>query len=97
MLGPIEQLFKNIGSEKACEDPVAKAITDYLSSLLSPEGIRQILPNFAMEKIISQSVHDKYRNPPAHCRYLTYETAAETRDYTNKNIERIYSWLKSGL
>lgn len=97
MLGPIEYLFKNIGSEKDSEDPVAQAITAYFTTRLNPEGIQQVLQAYAMEDIISQSVRDKYRNPPAHCKYLPYETAAEARDYTNKSIERIYGWLKPGF
>jgi hypothetical protein len=97
MLGPIEYLFKSIGSEKDPADPLAQAITDYLQSRLNPEGATQVFQNFAMEDIISQSVRDKYRNPPAHCKYLPYETATEARDYTIDSIERIASWLKPGL
>ena len=37
---------------------------------------------------------EKYRNPPAHTKYLPYETACECREYVIENLTKFVSMLK---
>ncbi len=92
MLGPMEYLFRNIGSEYTSDDEVATIIINELGSILN-SGWEQAVQANIPETLISKSVRDKYRNPPAHCKYLSYDIACECRTYTTDALMTIHSWV----
>lgn len=82
MLGDLEKLFISIGSAYDINDKIAVLIKDAVNGLLTETGQQMILAEHYLEDALSGENRSKYRNPPAHCRYLTYDVACECRDFT---------------
>ena len=92
MLGPIEHFFKAIGRNYKEKEPVAMLIKGFYKDYLAKEAYEAAINKHGVEQIIKKSIRDKFRNPPAHCKYLPYETACECREYVNDSIETLFLW-----
>lgn len=96
MLGPIEYFLNSMSnrvSTQECNKPVLNYLKSKLTDLLTDEGIRAI-ENDELGSLITASVRDKYRNPPAHAQYLHINTAVECRKYVFDCLMKIDSWIK---
>ena len=92
MLGSIELLFKHISRACDSNEPVASVIQDHFRRNLTETAFEEAIIDRGIANIVKKSVRNKYRNPPAHCKYLPYETACECRDYTNEKLEELFDW-----
>lgn len=81
MLGEMEYFFRNIGSERIPDDALAEELTEQLRLMLAEDVSAEDLIDLIENGIIKREIRDKYRNPPAHTRYLPYQTARECRDF----------------
>ena len=81
MLGELEYFFQNIGSSFNSEDSLAVLVRNKLSGLIDSSIVLDELITMIEDEIIKKEIRDKYRNPPAHTKYLPYETACECRDH----------------
>lgn len=58
------------------------------SELLNDKGIEEVRAgNYA--DIISWEIREKFRNPPAHTRYVGITTALECREYVENTIKKL--------
>lgn len=48
-----------------------------------------------LAKIISDEVRDRFRNPPAHTRFLPLDVAKECREHVEHSLSSLQRWLKS--
>ena len=81
MLGELEYFFQNIGISFDSNDNLAVLVRNKLSELMDNNIDIDDLIAMIENEIIKKEIRDKYRNPPAHTKYLPYETACECRDY----------------
>ena len=79
LLGEMNYFFGNIGSYKWDDDTLASLILKQLKDVLNENGIEAI-NNHYFEDITKKETRDKYRNPPAHTKYQSYDIACEARE-----------------
>lgn len=95
MLGEMEFLFRNIGSGITDGDMLAQSFRRGISSLLVEGTDLDEFVYFLEKDVVNKDVREKYRNPPAHTRYLPYKTACECRDYFYQLMQQFQSLLRS--
>ena len=93
MLGVLNRFFRAIGSEYDATDPLGTLIRENLGTVLNSYGIEQFDNGF-FEAVTNRDTINKYRNPPAHTRYLPYEIACECREVFRKTILQLNDMLK---
>lgn len=93
MLGVLDHFFKAIGSEYEESDSLATLIRNHLGDILNSYGEEKFEENF-FEDITNDSTRNKFRNPPAHTRYLPYSVACECREVFRKTILQLGDMLK---
>lgn len=93
MLGVLDHFFKAIGSEYEEDDSLATLIRNHLGDVLNSYGEEKFAENF-FEDITNDSTRNKFRNPPAHTRYLPYSVACECREVFRKTILQMGDMLK---
>lgn len=81
MLGELEYFFQNIGSSFDPDDDLAVLVRNRLSEYIDSDVVLDEFITMIEDEIIKKDIRDKYRNPPAHTKYLPYEIACECRDY----------------
>ena len=69
-------------------------IRAYIDMYLTEEG-KKALSNGAIASMVAPRIRNKYRNPPAHTRYVRLEVALECREFVNKNLVLLDSYVKS--
>lgn len=76
-------------SKRHNEDVISIRCMDILESeLLNDKGIEEVRAgNYA--DIISWEIREKFRNPPAHTRYVGITTALECREYVENTIKKL--------
>lgn len=94
MLGEMEYLFRNIGSGITDGDLLAQTFRRGISSLLAENTDLNEFVAFLEKDVVNKDIRDKYRNPPAHTRYLPYKTACECRDYFYQLMQQFQSLLR---
>ncbi len=94
MLGGMEFLFRNIGSKFSEYDILAKNIRGAMSEMLDDETDIDDFIRFMEHRVVNKNTRDKYRNPPAHSKYLPYATACECREYFYKIMLKFHSNLR---
>lgn len=85
MIGVLDHFFRAIGSQFEEGDSLASLIKNNLNTILSSYGLEKFEEGF-FEGITNEESRNKYRNPPAHTRYLQYSIACECRDIFRKTI-----------
>lgn len=95
MLGEMEYLFRNIGSGVTDGDLLAQSFRRGIGSLLVEGTDLDEFVAFLEKDVVNKEIRDKYRNPPAHTRYLPYKTACECRDYFYQLMQHFQSLLRS--
>ena len=85
MIGVLDHFFRAIGSQFDASDSLAVIIKNNLGAVLNAYGLEQFDQGF-FEGITNDSRRNKYRNPPAHTRYLQYSVACECRDVFRETV-----------
>ena len=93
MLGDLEKLFVNIGSQYDNNDEIAIMIRGCIEHNLTDIGKKMLFENYYLEEALSVDKRTKYRNPPAHCKYLPYDVACECREYTCELLYTIGTFI----
>lgn len=93
MLGVLDFFFRAIGSGYDQVDSLGILIRDKLGEVLNSYGLEKFNEGF-FETITNDDTRNKYRNLPAHTRYLPYETACECREVFRKTILQLSDMLK---
>lgn len=94
MLGVMDHFFRAIGSDYDSNDTLADSIINHLGDILTTEGINKFHSGF-FEAITGEGTRNKYRNPPAHTRYLPYRAAFECRELFRETILQFEHIFKS--
>ena len=94
MLGVLDHFLRNIGSEYDMADGLATLVRKQLPIVLNSYGLEKFEDGF-FEEMTKDEIRNKFRNPPAHTKYLPYETACECREMFRKSILQIGDMLKS--
>ncbi len=94
MLGDLEKMFTNIGSHYDSDDSIATLIRDKTEDLLNDFGKEMIFNQHYLENALSGDNRTKYRNPPAHCKYLTYDVAVECRKFSCDLLYELSTFMK---
>lgn len=93
MLGVLDHFFKAIGSEYEESDSLATLIRSHLGDVLNSYGEEKFEENL-FEDITNDSTRNKFRNPPAHTKYLPYSVACECREVFRKTMLQMGDMLK---
>ena len=88
MLAELNNIFTCIGSKYDEMDNIATVIRDNLSTILNEHGIDKFNSGI-FENITGREIRDKYRNPPAHTKYLEYSVVEECRNVVKKFLIEI--------
>lgn len=94
MLGELRRWFKGIKESDIPKDTLYKKLRKNLSNLLVDDESIDYFIEFLEKDLLSEEITNKYRNPPAHTRYLSYETACECREYVIEKLTKLLSFLK---
>ena len=94
MLGEMEYFFRNIGSGIIEGDTLSQDIRSAIKRLLVNETDLDYFILFLENNVVNKNNRDKYRNPPAHTKYLPYKTACECRDYFYQSMQQLNVMLK---
>ena len=60
---------------------------------LTPDGM-QALKSGEFVSPIGEDVRERYRNPPAHTRFIPLSIAQESRKHVNRSIQCYSEWIK---
>lgn len=93
MLGVLDHFFQAIGSDYDTTDALGTLIRDHLEDVLYPDGILEFENGF-FETITNDTTRNKFRNPPAHTRYLSYEIACECREVFRETILQMCDMIR---
>jgi len=98
MLGPLEQFFKNLSRVSRRPSEPDSALTSLLYNaitplLSNPDGITA-LDNGYFNRMIRYEIRNKFRNPPAHTKYLHIEVAKECKKYVDLHLQKLFSWIR---
>ena len=92
VLGSMWYLFTNI-STKRSEDAVSFRIMELLKTIVNENGFIA-LRNGRLADLICSDVRERFRNPPAHTKYVHKETALECKEYVERTIWELHSYLR---
>lgn len=100
-LGSLHRFLRRFNSAKFKPDDYTeqgKTLYQFIESvfcdyILNEKGM-ECLHNQKIADIVKDKIVQKYRNPPAHTRYVKVETAYECRHYVEENIKTISSFLR---
>ena len=95
-LGTLLYLIKNICIKEASPyqigDKTGRFIFSEVTKLLTNQG-KEALNSGELADLISDEKRERYRNPPAHTRYLPYSIACECRVYVMSSIYKLSDWF----
>ena len=95
-LGVLDYFFKNIIVESNTSynigDKTAEFLFNKVITLLTDKGKTALLSG-EMRTLISREKRERYRNPPAHTRYLPYSVACECREFVIESLSKLSEWL----
>jgi len=99
MLGELEKFFSNLspasGGRGRPDSTLTTLLYNTISQLLSdPDGV-DALNNGEFTKMVRYDVRNKFRNPPAHTKYLHIEVAKECKKYVDEHLKKLFAWVKS--
>lgn len=76
------------------KDVLSKYLKDKIKVFLKESQDLDKLIKYLNSTLLLKGNREKYRNPPAHTKYLPYETACECREYVIENLTKFVSMLK---
>lgn len=89
-LGTVMYILVGIKRYETME--IGKLLFPKLTDLLTAEGLKAFHDKSLINVISTKNV-DRFRNPPAHTKYLEYATAVECREFVFENIPKLKSWF----
>ena len=92
MLGVLNYFFRVLGSEYDSKDPLAVMLKNELGKVLSTAGISKFKEGF-FEQVTNDEARKKFSNPSANLKYMSYETASESRKTFRKIILQLGDFL----
>ena len=92
MIGVLDHFFRAIGSQAEENDSLASLIKSNLNTILNAHGMEKFNEGF-FEGITNEEQRNKYRNPPAHTRYLQYSVACKCREIFRDTILELRKML----
>jgi len=93
-LGPMNILLGKLSRVGNGEDATYRALLrSALIPLLTEEGVRALDAKH-LASLIGNDVRERYRNPPAHTRFLSVRVAAECREYVDDSLEKLARWIR---
>ena len=90
-LGSMEYFINNM-SKNYVDDELSKTIYKTLGEILNKEGLGA-LKSGEMAEIVGYKNRNKYRNPPAHTKFLNYEIACEAREFIIKEMINLSDYI----
>jgi hypothetical protein len=93
MLGELEAWLGRIGRapDSPEEAPIRDLLRQALLPSLTPEGLRA-LDAGQMGALIAQGPRERYRNPPAHTRFVPLKVAHDCKAYVDRALEQLSTW-----
>jgi len=95
MLGGLESFFRKIDGVKLVGDTLASDIRNSIRKLLSAGTSIDAFVSFIKKDVVNKDLRNKYRNPPAHGKYVTYQTACKCREDVYQLLQKLQEMLKS--
>ena len=96
-LGPVYAILEILRDKKFRktnpDHHMAQIIKTYIGKYLSNDG-EKALNDGSLAEMVEPKIREKYRNPPAHTRYVRLEIALECKEYVEKNLILLDSCLK---
>ena len=89
-LGPLLHLFELL---RSTDDEMTRVILSIMRPLLNENG-NIALDTGLLSQMISEEKREKFRNPPAHTRYLPLSVALECREYVVDSLIQLNEWVK---
>ena len=99
MLGPLEYLFRIM--QESCSYRAPNYVDYKLARLVyggiaaqfgGPEG-QQALSSGRLRSIIRAENRERFRNPPAHTKYLHIEVARECKRFVDESLCQLFAWV----
>ena len=90
-LGALELILAKISQATGSDINIKSLLRSSLFPALSTEGI-EALNSGELARLLDQSAREKFRNPPAHSRYLHLSTARECKAYVENVLNRLVSF-----
>lgn len=91
-LGSLRIFLGKIRHPAGFDEVIARVARTRIEPYLTPEGLAA-LEGKKMESIIEQAVLDRYRNPPAHTRFVGFEVATECKSYVENVLADMRGWF----
>lgn len=92
MFGNLRALIRNIKDT----DKLANKLREEFYKVLTDEG-RNAFESGLIDEWYSKENADKYRNPPAHAKYLHFEMVESCKIYVETEILNMGKWIRRGL
>jgi hypothetical protein len=87
-LGALELVLAKISQATGTDSNIKSLLRSSLFPALSTEGI-EALNSGELARLLDGSAREKFRNPPAHSRYLHLSTARECKAYVENALNRL--------
>lgn len=94
MLANFSYLFRNIKASVFSNFSETKEVKSIIISLLTEEGEKALSGNF-FENFLDEHKINRFRNPPAHGKPLSLETALLSRSFVLKNLKQFIFYFKA--
>lgn len=94
MMGAICALFERMKVKRYrnnIHERMRESIDMYLSQILSDEGNKN---REAIQRIFASKNRERFRNPPAHTRYVGINTALECKSFVERNLIYLNDWIR---
>jgi hypothetical protein len=87
-LGSLELLLQKVVDTAGVDSALKARINSALCQRLTNAGV-EAFKSGELASLLNEEAREKYRNPPAHSRYLDLATARACRTYVSKALERL--------
>lgn len=92
-LGPMEFLLGRVAKPpRLGEEALWEAFAIPIRARLTPLGV-EALEQCRLAKLIDERVRQRFRNPPAHTRFVPMTVAMECRRYVDEALDELFGWL----
>ena len=92
-LGSTEFFLGKLTTASGDDADVKKVFRDAIREYLTERGFRALEDN-QFVRLVNSEVRERFRNPPAHTRYLPLQTALECRQHVDKSLLCLNEWLR---
>jgi hypothetical protein len=93
-LGSIELLLGKCASEGGPDEKMKTSVHSALAFVLNSKG-HDALRSGRLAAMVNQEARERFRNPPAHSRYVDIATALECRTYVEQSLKELISCVDS--